>query len=120
MNLQFDKPIMVFRNQTKEGRTYYTTSISRKMENGEYDKAYMFIKFKGNPEIENQSLVMINKSFLTFNKKENKATFYIMALDYEFAMKKIEVREEPIEDVYAQFGNSITVEELDNQMELPF
>ena len=105
-----------------DGKMHYRTSMSRKNQNNEYEKAYIDIKLPKGIQLADKSKIDITKGFLSFYKnKEGKDIFYIVVQDLRTEYENYnQNKEEPKEDVYAQFGSQITVEDLDKGMDLPF
>ena len=93
------------------GRMFYRAGISRKKEDGSYERAFIDVKLpKGNSVADKTKINIIN-GFLSFYKnKEGKDIFYIVVQDFVSGTEK---KQENI-------GNSITVEELDENLPLPF
>ena len=101
------------------GKTYYRAGIINKKQDGEYDRAYIDVRFPKDTKIQDKTKIAINKGFLTFSKGEDDKTYFrVVILEY----KEIgTIKEEPKEeDPYAKFGSQITVEDLDKNMDLPF
>lgn len=94
---------MIFRSE----KGFYSTSLSKKKQDGSYDSAYINVAFKGKPDIANKTLVNIKQGFLTFdnvvNKTTNKTASYykIFVMDYEIVGEnKVESKniQEPTQD----------------------
>lgn len=112
------KDTMIYKKEY-EGKTYYRARISKKNQNNEYENGYIDIRLPKDTELENKTKIDITKGFMSFYKtKEKKDVFYIVV--QEFSKKDTEIKQEKTIDEYEQFGNSITVEELDAGMDLPF
>ena len=93
----------VWRNDDK-GFAQYTTSIGKKNQEGNYDNAYIEVKFKKGVNIENGTVINIVKGFLTFRQyeKDNKrfTIWQIMVLDFD--TEYMDAPKEPsIEDSFA-------------------
>ena len=104
-----------------DGKIHYRAGLSRKNQDGSYDKAYVDVKFPKGVEIVDRTKINITKGFLTFvnvTSKEGKkhAFWYIVIQEYTSAE---EVKKEEPTDPYEQFGNNITVEAIDDA-DLPF
>lgn len=119
MNLT-SKGTMIFSKEFDE-KIYYRAGLSSKAKNGEYKKAYIDVRFPKDTVIENKTKINITKGFLAFDNfidKESKSrtNWYIVVQEFEIdgAVKQEE------KDPYEKFGSSITVEELDEGMDLPF
>lgn len=72
---------MIFKN------TYgYSTAISKKDKEGNYEKMYVQVQFPKDIELENKTMINITKSFLSFYKtKIGLAQPKIVVMDFEFA-----------------------------------
>ena len=108
-----------------EGKTYYRARISKKNQNNEYENGYIDIKLPKDTELEDKTKIDITKGFMSFYKtKDKKDVFYIVVQEYskknaEEKQEIKEIKQENSTKLYEDFGNQITVEELDN-MQLPF
>lgn len=82
MNIQTDKMQMIFRRDY-EDRTIYTMGLSKKKQDGTYEKAYIPVQFKKGVEIENQTNIYIKDAWLTFYKtKDLRTIFYVFINEY--------------------------------------
>lgn len=115
MNLVTEKPQMVFRKDF-DGRALYSIGLSKKKQDGSYDKTYMPVQFKKSIVLDNQTLITIKNAWLTFYKnKENKPVYYIFVSEFEEA-KETQTQEKETQDPFEEFANEIQDENLD----LPF
>lgn len=102
------------------GKMYYRAGIPRKNEDGSYARAYIDIKLPKGTNIADRTKINIENGFMSFYKNKNDENiFYIVVQQFKVVSEKKEETETK-NDVYADFGNSITVEQLDNKLELPF
>lgn len=124
MNIEQKYPVMIFRKDNK-----YTVGISNKKQDGSYENAYFPIQFNRGVELEDKTKIYIKNAWLSFYKWEHEGkkgtTFFIKCSDFETIDQTIERikkenSEEPQDDPYSMFGNSVTVEELDQMPDLPF
>lgn len=61
----------------------YSTAISNKNENGEYDKMYLSIQLPKGVELENKTIINITKAFLSFyNTKEGLPKIKVVVMEY--------------------------------------
>lgn len=121
MNIENKYPVIIYKNENK-----YTVRIGVKKKDGTYDNAFFPIQFNQGVELDNKTKIYIKNAWLSFYKWEYEGksgtTFFIKCSDFEKVDKVIEenfeqiIKEEPVEDPYKDFGNSIPAEELD----LPF
>ena len=51
-----------------ENRTAYTTKISKKNMDGNYENGYIMVQFTNNAELENKTTINIKKGWLSFYK----------------------------------------------------
>lgn len=119
MNIEHNRAVMIYKN-INEGKTFYSLRLTKKDEDGNYVNGYMTCKFKKDIKLEDKTKIMIKRAFLTFYLKDKITVPYIFILDFDLVDTSIQTMEkenEVQEDVYATFGNSITVEQLDD---LPF
>lgn len=102
------------------GKMYYRAGLSRKKDDKTYENGYIDVKLPKDVQLADKTKINITNGFLSFYKnKEGKDIFYIVVQGFTTDSK---LKEEPKEeDVYANFGNSITVDELDDTTpDLPF
>lgn len=72
---------MIFKNDYG-----YSTSISNKNQEGQYDKMYLTVQFPKSVELENKTLINIKDGFLSFYKtKVGLPKVKIVVKDYEIA-----------------------------------
>lgn len=98
-----------------ENRTAYTTKISKKNMDGNYENGYIAVQFTNNAELENKTTINIKKGWLSFYKtKEGKAVFYVVVSDFEI------VHEEQIPNIKTKTNalESLNIEITDE--DLPF
>lgn len=71
--------IMVFKNEYG-----YSTSISNKNQNGEYDKMYLNVQLPRGVELENRTKINITKGFLSFYKnKQGLPQIKVVVMEYQ-------------------------------------
>ena len=76
-------PVMIFRNAFDSGISYSTT-ISHKNINGEFENAFINVRFKKNVDVENKQQIIIKDAWLDFyQSKEGKNVFYIFINDFD-------------------------------------
>lgn len=99
---------MIFKNNNG----FYSTTISKKKQDGSYDNAYINVGFKKDVDVENKTLINIKNGWLTFDKyeKDGKTNTYLKIFVNEF-------------DVVS--GNSVQAPSSNNDMfastdDLPF
>ena len=83
MNVKTEKNVMIFVND----KGFYSMSVSRKTESGEYENAYFPVMFKKDVKVENKTLIKINDAWLSFYKTEKDSkkytNFYVFINDFE-------------------------------------
>lgn len=60
----------IFRNEFN-GRVFYTTSLTNKLENGNYEYMNVAVQFPKDTVIENKTDIDVIKGFMTFFKDKN-------------------------------------------------
>lgn len=84
-----DKGTIIYKKikTNTNGQNYpaYSTTISSKDKDGNWKQAYIAVRFYGNADVPNKSIIAINKSFLTFNPNVTNGEKYpyIMIMDFE-------------------------------------
>lgn len=120
MNIENKYPVMIFKN-INGGKTYYSIGLSRKDADGNYVNGYMTCKFKKDVELEDKTKIYIKNAFLTFYVKDKITVPYIFISEFETVDQTIQImKNEGVEDPYAAFGDSFTVEQIDEMPDLPF
>lgn len=77
------QPVMIFRNVFDNGISYSTT-ISHKNINDEYENAFINVRFKKDIDVENKSKIIIKNAWLDFyENKDGKNVFYIFISDFD-------------------------------------
>lgn len=121
MKIEFNNLVKVF----KDDNGKYKIAVSRKNQNGTYDKAYFQIEFNKGDLIDNGAMIKINNAWLSFYnwKYQDKkgTTFFIKTNDYEVQKAELVVDENVETDPYEDFGNKVSQEELElTDEDLPF
>ena len=79
-----NSPIMIFRNE-KEGRVFFSTTVSHKDIDGNYQNAFINVQFKKNVEVPNKQLILIKDAWLDFfQTKDGKDVFTIFINNYVY------------------------------------
>lgn len=114
MNIVNDNLVMIFKNDSGK----YSVGLSKKKENGEYERAYSPIQFKKDIVLENQTKGYIRKAWLSFYNWEHEGkkgtTVYIMCTEFETIEEVQEVAKQvkpttEQNDPFADFGNEIEI-----------
>ena len=62
----------------------YSTTISKKNQDGEYEKMYLSVQLPKGVELENKTMIEITKGFLSFyNTKEGLPKIKIVVMEYK-------------------------------------
>ena len=62
----------------------YTTTISKKNQNGEYERMYISVQLPKGIELENKTMIDINKGFLSFYKnKQGLSQIKLVVMEYQ-------------------------------------
>lgn len=67
----------------KEGRNYYSTSISHKNFDGEYEYSSIPVKFRKNVDVEDKQFIFIKEAWLDFYKYNEKEQVFIFINDFD-------------------------------------
>ena len=123
MNIQSDKPYMIFEKEYN-GKKYYKIGLSKKLKNGEYENGYVDIQFKQGIEIHNKERIYLKDAFLTFYKSKDKATIpYIFVMDFERVenTKESNIVKQDTKDDFKDFGKEVILDEVEiTDEDLPF
>lgn len=82
MEIVSNKEEMIFRFDYKEKPRYWL-GMSRKKQDGSYEKGYINVSFKKGVELQNQTKIKIKKAWLDFYKKEKETMPTIFINDFE-------------------------------------
>ena len=78
-----NSPIMIFRNE-KEGRVFFSTTVSHKDIDGNYQNAFINVQFKKNVDVPNKQLILIKDAWLDFfQTKDGKDVFTIFINNFD-------------------------------------
>ena len=110
---------MIFAKENN-GKMYYRAGLSTKDKDGKYVNGYIDVKLPKDISLADKTKINITSGFLSFYKgKDKKDNFYIVVQGFttDAETKKAETEKDP----YENFGNNITIDDLDNDtLELPF
>lgn len=85
LNSNFSGEVMIFKND----KGFYSTTLSKKNQDGSYANAYVAVSFKKGVDIPNKTKINIKNGFLTFDQyqKEGKTitNLKIFVTEYEGA-----------------------------------
>lgn len=104
MKVVSNREEMVFRKDF-EGNARYTLGLSKKQQDGTYEKGYITVRFKQDVELSNQTKIFIKSAWLTFSKHEGKTYPYIFINDFSVVDTTPEKPKE--ENPFKDFGESI-------------
>lgn len=83
LNSNFSGEVMIFKND----KGFYSTTLSKKNQDGSYTNAYVAVSFKKGVDIPNKTKINIKNGFLTFDQyqKEGKTitNLKIFVTEYE-------------------------------------
>ena len=83
MNIQTDKPKMIYKYTTDKGIELYSIGLSKKREDGTYENGFMSCKFKKGIKLENKTKIMIKGGWINFDIKDKKTYPFIFINDFE-------------------------------------
>lgn len=73
---------MVFRNE-HNGRVYYQIGLSKKNDDGSYEKGYMPCRFRRGVDVPNMTKIMITKGWLDFYVKDRRTYPQVFISEFE-------------------------------------
>jgi len=100
----------IYRNDFN-GKPMYKIGLSKKDKNGNYINGYMLCSFKKDTDIPNKSYINIKQAWVDFYLKDKETVPFIFINDFEL------IKEEEAKVIKVE---TITTEELDDNMPLPF
>lgn len=74
---------MIFRNEYN-GRVYYTFGLSKKNQDGTYEKGYMPCRFRNGVDVPNMTKIMVTKGWIDFYVKDKKTFPYVFISEFEY------------------------------------
>lgn len=116
MEITSNKEEMIFRNE-RDGKISYSIGISKKKEDGTYEKGYIPIKFRKDVSLETQTKIRIKNAWLDFFKIDKKTIPYIFINEFEKVEQQEQekvVEQKPIDNWEA--GKNVEI----NDDDLPF
>lgn len=127
MNVQTDKPCMIFVKEYNS-KKYYKVGLSKKKQDGTYENGYVDIQFKQGIEFENKDQIYIKDAFLTFYKSKDKATIpYIFVMEFERLedtikhSKETDIVKQDTKDDFEEFGREVKLNDIEiTDDDLPF
>lgn len=116
-----DHEYMVFKMETEyNGKKIvnYSIGISKKMQDGSYDNAYIPCQFRKDTIIDNKTKIKIKDAWLTFykTKKDDKTQTIPYVFINEFEKNDVIEATKNMKDPYQQIGEEIQLTDAD----LPF
>lgn len=84
---------MIFKNE----KGMYSTALSTKNAEGKYENMYIAVNFKKGIELENKTLIDVEKGFLSFYKDKN-GMAHIKLIIMEFSTNSNETENTTVED----------------------
>lgn len=76
---------MIFRNEY-DGRSFYSTSLSKKLADGTWENGNIGVQFKKDVEMHNKTKINVTNGWLTFYKTKDekpKTVTYLFIMDFE-------------------------------------
>ena len=113
--------LTVYRYDGQYGASY-SIGLSKKKQDGTYEKGFIPIKFKKGIELDNKTEIYIQNAWLSFNLKDKKTYPFIFINEFRTLDEAIQPSKETIKEkednmqIYEEFGNEIEV----NPEDLPF
>lgn len=118
MNIINDKPVMIFKKE-ENNKIKYTVGLSNKKQDGTYENAYFPIQFNKGVVLENQTKIMLVKSWLSFYsweyQEKNGTTFFIKCSEFT-TLEDIQTAPKEENDPFQEFADEIVLTDDD----LPF
>ena len=89
------------------GRASYSTAVSHKNENGEYENMFVNVQMPKDINIENKTYINIKKGFISNYKDKNNALHIkLVVMEYEIDNKESQENQFNQVDVYDNWDNS--------------
>lgn len=84
MEIIENKEVVVFRKEF-EGKVSYSLGLSRKNQEGNFDRGYIPVRFRNGVELKDRARIRINKAWLDFFKVDKRTIPYIFINEFEEA-----------------------------------
>lgn len=121
MNIQTDKPKMVYKYITKDGKEFYSLGLSKKKQDGTYETGFITCRFKKDVKLENKTKILIKGGWLDFYLKDKITNPFIFINDFEIIQenKPVEVNEFSVMNTKTEYQNEDSDIKLDDK-DLPW
>jgi len=128
MNINTQNPYTIFRNEV-DGKKYFKIGLSKKKQDGTYERGYVPIQFKKDVDIPNQTKIYLRNAWWTFyntevsiNGAEHKKTIpYIFCNDFVTLEDRIEETRTDFDAIDEKKDNSFKTKEIElTDDDLPF
>jgi hypothetical protein len=121
MNIEDNRPKMVFKYITKDGKEFYSIGLSKKKQDGSYENGFINCRFKKDVKLENKTKILIKGGWLDFYLKDKITNPFIFINDFEIIQenKPVEVNEFSVMNTKTEYQNEDSDIKLDDK-DLPW
>lgn len=83
MNIQTDKPKMIYKYTTEDGKEFYSLGLSKKKQDGTWEMGFINCRFKKDVNLDNKTKILIKNAWLDFTIKDKKTYPFIFINEFE-------------------------------------
>lgn len=116
MNVEFKRPIMIFRNEYNDN-VFYKLGMSKRLQDDTFENGYMDCQFKKTVELNNKTKIQPIKSWISFYiNKDGRTVPYIFISEFEIIDDDY-YEEVELEDILPDEQETINIDDLDDVLE---
>lgn len=93
MDVISNKDEMIFKSE-RNGKVLYSIGLSKRNQDGTYDKGYMSVRFKKDVSLSDKTKIHIKQAWLDFYKIEKKTLPYIFINEFDVITQTPQVQDE--------------------------
>ena len=122
MNIECEKPKMVYKYTTKDGKEFYSLGLSKKKQDGTWENGFISCRFKKDINLENKTKILIKGGWLDFYVKDKITNPFIFINDFEIQEDKQENKQQEVNE-FSTMSTKTNYQENEivlNDNDLPF
>ena len=113
MNIDCEKPKVVYKHTTDDGKEFYSLGLSKKKQDGTWETGFISCRFKKDIKLEHKTKILIKGGWLDFYVKDKTTTPFIFINEFEIVDKQ-----ENKQEVQVPQNTKTTYDTLDSEVKL--